>query len=74
MKIGYKSRENLRSKIHEEKNRMDNGIREVMIGKVDNLHLYEPLCVLLKKGRGTLKFPSRAVVYPWSWVLITIYR
>lgn len=53
---------------------MDNGIREVMIGKVDNLHLYEPLCVLLKKGRGTLKFPSRAVVYPWSWVLITIYR
>ena len=74
MKIGYKSTENLRSKIHEEKSRMDNGIREVMIGKVDNLHLYEPLCVLLKKGRGTLKFPSRAVVYPRSWVLITIYR
>lgn len=64
MKIGYKSTENLRSKIHEEKSRMDNGIREVMIGKVDNLHLYEPLCVLLKKGRGDSKISLKSCCIP----------
>lgn len=42
MKIGYKSTENLRSKIHEKKSRMVNGIWEVKIGKVEDLHLYGP--------------------------------
>lgn len=43
---------------------MDNGIREVMIGKVDNLHLYEPLCVLLKKGRGDSKISLKSCCIP----------